>query len=65
MDWIIENANWIFDGIGVTVVVAIAGLFFKKKLEDKNIQTINSGDNSTNIQGGKNVNVNIGGKENA
>lgn len=65
LEWIIENASWIFDGIGVTVLAAIVGLFFKKKLDNQNTQTINSGNNSTNIQGGKDVNVNIGGKKNA
>ncbi|NRT90080.1 hypothetical protein [Clostridium beijerinckii] len=63
MKWIIENADWIFSGIGVTIILIIGGLFFKKKLDSKNVQTINSGNNSTNIQGGKNVNVNIGGKD--
>lgn len=62
MKWIVENANWIFDGIGVTILVAIAGLFVKKKLNSKSAQTINSGNNSTNIQSGKDVNINIGGK---
>lgn len=63
MKWIIENSDWIFSGIGVTIILIIGGLFFKKKLDNKNVQTINSGNNSTNIQGGKNVNVNIGGKD--
>ncbi|MCR1952885.1 hypothetical protein NSA50_17935 [Clostridium sp. DSM 100503] len=62
MKWIIENADWIFDGIGVTILVGVAGLFIKKKVDSKNIQTINSGNNSTNIQGGKDININIGGK---
>ena len=63
MEWIIENAEWIFDGIGVTVIVAVIGIFFKNK-KDSSGQTINSGNNSTNIQG-ENVNVNIGGKDDA
>ncbi len=62
LKWIIENADWIFDGIGVTILVGVAGLFIKKKVDSKNIQTINSGNNSTNIQGGKDININIGGK---
>lgn len=64
MEWIIKNANWIFEGIGVTILSALGGLFVKKKLENKKSQTINSGNNSTNIQG-ENVNVNIGGGEDA
>lgn len=65
MKWIIENADWMFSGIGVTILGALGGLFVKKKLDNKNSQTINSGNNSTNIQGGENVSVNIGGKNDA
>ncbi|NFG24857.1 hypothetical protein FDF11_13430 [Clostridium botulinum] len=65
MKWIIENVDWIFSGIGVTILVSLVGIFMKKKLDNKNSQTINSGNSSTNIQGGKNVNVNIGGKSDA
>ncbi|AOY53363.1 hypothetical protein [Clostridium perfringens] len=65
MEWIIENKEWLFSGIGVTILVAIAGLFIRNKRDGKNVQTIKSGDNSTNIQGGEKVNINIGGKDNA
>lgn len=65
MNWIIENADWMFSGIGVAILGALVGLFVKKKLNDKNSQTINAGNNSTNIQGGENVSVNIGGKNDA
>ncbi|PWX59631.1 hypothetical protein CYK85_13865 [Clostridium perfringens] len=65
MEWIIENKEWLFSGIGVTILVAIAGLFVRNKRDGKNVQTIKSGDNSTNIQSGEKVNINIGGKDNA
>ena len=29
-EWISENAHWIFDGIGVTLLVCIGGFIFKK-----------------------------------
>ena len=61
MNWIISNAEWIFSGIGVSILGIILGFFIKKNKENKT-QNITSGKNSTNIQGGKNVNVNIGGK---
>lgn len=64
LKWIIENADWIFDGIGVTILVALGGLFVKKKLDNPSTQNIKTGNNSTNIQGGKDVNVTIGGKDN-
>lgn len=65
LKWIMENADWLFSGLGVTILTALGGIFVKKKLDNKNSQTINSGNNSTNIQGGGNVNVNIGGKTDA
>ena len=65
LEWIIENKEWLFSGIGVTILVAIAGLFIRNKRDGKNVQTIKSGDNSTNIQSGEKVNINIGGKDNA
>ena len=65
MEWIIETKEWLFSGIGVTILVAIAGLFIRNKRDGKNVQTIKSGDNSTNIQSGEKVNINIGGKDNA
>lgn len=61
MNWIINNAEWIFSGIGVSILGIILGFFIKKNKENKN-QNITSGKNCTNIQGGKDVNVNIGGK---
>ncbi|MBM7835700.1 hypothetical protein [Clostridium sardiniense] len=63
MKWIIENKEWLFSGIGVTILVAIIGIFIKKRVDGKIVQTINSGNNSTNIQGGENVNIKIGGQD--
>ena len=63
MKWVIENVEWIFSGIGVTILMAIIGIFIKKKSEAKNSQSINSGNDSINIQGGQDVNIRIGGKD--
>lgn len=58
LDWIVKNVEWVFSGIGVLVISVIGGMVFKK---EKNAnQNISSGDNSTNIQGSKNVNVTFG-----
>ena len=62
MDWLIENKDWVFSGVGVMAITAIGGILFKKKNSGKQ-QSIQSGDNSTNIQGGNNVRVEIGGKK--
>lgn len=60
MEWVMKNVEWVFSGIGVLVISVIGGMFFKKEKNPK--QNINSGDNSTNIQGSKNVNVTFGEK---
>lgn len=60
-EWIVENK--VLSGIGGTVLTLLAGgiaYLFKKKSKDEPSQTINSGDNSNNIQGGNDVNVTIG-----
>lgn len=54
-NWIINNREWIFSGIGIAVPVAIAGWIFSSK---KSKQVQRSGNNSTNIQIGGNITVN-------
>jgi hypothetical protein len=65
LEWIVENQ--VFSGIAGVVLTLIAGLlssyFIKKKKENSTpTQSISSGNNSTNIQGGNDVNVTIGEK---
>ncbi|WP_288342882.1 hypothetical protein [uncultured Roseivirga sp.] len=56
MDWIIENKEWIFSGIGV-FVLGIVYAFFKKRKKSKSLKMKQkSGDNSTNIQIGGDYN---------
>lgn len=64
MKWIIENAQWIFEGVGVAILGLLGSLFLKNKSNGEKVQKINSGSNSTNIQGGENVTVTIGEKNN-
>lgn len=60
MGWIIDNREWVFSGIGVLVLSTVGGFILKNK-EKKNVsQSINSGNNSTNIQGGDNTTITIG-----
>ncbi|PFX76430.1 hypothetical protein COL39_03605 [Bacillus cereus] len=65
MDWIADNK--VFSGIGgvvLTILAGIIGSFIKKKRDESQPnQTITSGKNSNNIQGGKDVNVTIGDKK--
>jgi nucleoside-specific outer membrane channel protein Tsx len=65
-EWITENK--VFSGIGGTILTLGAGYIaylFKNRVKDKNdsTQSIYSGANSTNIQGGNDVNVTIGDKD--
>ncbi|MCG7947618.1 MAG: hypothetical protein N0C84_14865 [Candidatus Thiodiazotropha taylori] len=56
IQYVTDNKEWIFSGVGVAIIVAVAGLFFRKK-SDIN-QTIKSGSSSTNIQAGQDVHIN-------
>ena len=61
MNWIIDNKEWIFSGIGVFILTLIIGLFFKNKSKSSKLnlksgnksikfQIGESDDNSTNVQ---------------
>ena len=56
LQFILDNKEWIFSGVGVAIVVAVAGYFFRKKSGIN--QSIKSGSNSTNIQAGQDVHIN-------
>jgi hypothetical protein len=55
-DWLIQNEQWLFSGIGVAVVSWIGALIFKGN-NSSSSQTIRSGNNSTNFQAGRDVNI--------
>ncbi len=60
MEWIINNKEWIFGGIGVAVISAIISLvvaLFKRKPKKTFDMIQKSGHNSTNIQIGGDCNV--------
>ncbi|MCP5250452.1 MAG: hypothetical protein R3E36_12370 [Nitrosomonas sp.] len=54
--WVIKNKDWLFSGAGVVVVVWMLRFIFKKTFESSS-QTIHSGNSSTNIQAGRDVNI--------
>lgn len=54
--WVIDNKNWLFSGVGVAVVAWVVRQFFKKTYTSSE-QSIRSGDSSTNIQAGRDVNI--------
>jgi hypothetical protein len=55
LEWVIDNKKWLFSGAGIFVFSWIVSLIFKKKRYASSTQTIRSGDNSTNIQSGRDV----------
>lgn len=56
MEWIINNKEWIFSGIGA----AVLGLLFSSKSIS---QKQRGGKNSINIQAGENITINRGAKD--
>ncbi|MGP7733482.1 hypothetical protein [Oceanimonas smirnovii] len=54
MSWLIENKEWVFSGIGVSVLFFVLSLF-KKNFGSKQVQK--SGANSTNYQAGGDINI--------
>jgi len=59
LDWIWNNRQWVFSGVGVAVKVGFIG-WPRVRSNTGIVQKQRSGSNSTNIQAGGNVN--IGGK---
>lgn len=65
MQWLIDNMEWIFSGIGAVIGGWIFKVLFQKKkatAEEVINQSQNGGNHSTNIQGGNNVTVTKGDK---
>jgi hypothetical protein len=61
MNWIFENKEWLFSGIGVIIISTILGFFLNKR---KPQQSIKSGDFSHNFQSGRDLNIKIGDSDN-
>lgn len=63
IDWIIQNKQWLFDGVLVAVPLAILGWFFGKSIIKKKIQKQRGGHGSTNIQVGRDIKINKKGRD--
>lgn len=55
MQWIIDNKEWVFSGIGVFALSLIAAFIFKGK--GTTSQTQKSGKNSKNYQAAGDINI--------
>jgi len=54
MDWIIQNTEWVFSGIGVVVITGFVSIIFKNK-QATSKQTIRSGAGATNFQAARDI----------
>jgi hypothetical protein len=54
--WVVDNKQWLFSGAGFVVIAWVGRLIFKKTYPSST-QTISSGDSSTNVQAGRDVNI--------
>lgn len=53
MDWLFENKEWIFSGIGASIISILVAIFLK----NKSSQQQSSGSKSVNLQSGRDINV--------
>ncbi len=54
MNWLIENKQWIFSGVGIAIPLAIVSWVFSSRSSK---QKQKGGSNSTNIQIGGNLTI--------
>lgn len=58
INWISTNKTWLFEGIGVVIILGIVRYFWKRNKETKNEPTVsNTATGSGNIQAGRDVNI--------
>ena len=59
MEYVINNIEWIFSGIGVFIIALVIRMFLnRKRKKTSNIrQKIKSGKKSTNIQAGRDLEI--------
>ena len=54
MEWIMDNKEWVFSGVGVFILSTIITLMFRKSTVNQNQKV---GNNSTGIQVGRDLKV--------
>jgi hypothetical protein len=55
MQWMIDNKEWLFSGIGVFIITVVISIFTSKKRSVKQTQT--SGSHSKNYQSSGDINI--------
>lgn len=56
VDWLIQNKEWVFGGVGVAVITGLIALLRRNSNGPSQLQK--SGSNSTNVQAGRDVSLN-------
>lgn len=56
ISWLFNNKEWLFSGLGLMIIAWIGRLFYKQP-QTTSSQHIRSGDSSTNVQAGRDVNI--------
>ncbi len=54
LEWVIANKDWLFSGIGVAIATWIVRFLYMRGQKGPS-QNIQSGENTTNIQAGRDV----------
>ena len=54
LNWLNENKEWVFSGIGITVLISLGNVIFRKKDDVNNTSNTNS-NNSTSIEANSNL----------
>jgi len=57
MNWLIENKEWVFSGVGVFVLGIVITCFTRRQKTCGRKQMQKSGSNSTNYQAGGDINI--------
>lgn len=55
LDWILKNKEWIFSGVGATVFAGLAAWILRRPTPPSQSQS--SGNNSINMQAGKDIDL--------
>ena len=56
ISWLLDNKQWLFSGVGVGIFGLLGRLFYKQR-QNTSFQKIRSGNNSTNLQAGRDINL--------
>jgi hypothetical protein len=56
LTWVIDNKEWLFSGAGIALITVLIALFRRRR--DGLDQRQRSGANSTNLQSGRDININ-------